>query len=161
MNVRHPSWCDAATILINGRRQTTASRPGTYIAVTRVWRTGDTIEVGLPMALRTEPLPGHVDVVAFLYGPIVLAGRLGRTGIAPGADIIINERTIGDLLKQEVDVPVLHGAVHEIVRQVKRTAGSGLMFQTHGIGYPYEVNLIPYYRIAHERYNLYWKIVGS
>jgi hypothetical protein len=161
LNVRHPSWCRTATIVVNGRRHTTSSQPGGYIAVNRLWRTGDTVDVHLPMALRTEPLPGQPNMLAILYGPIVLAGRLGREGIAPGADIIVNERTIGDVLKAEVEVPVLIGEPREIVGQIRRDSGAALTFQTNGIGRPHDVNLIPYYRIAHERYNLYWKVVGS
>jgi len=77
--------------------------------------TGDVVEVHLPMRLRAEPLPGHSDVVAILYGPIVLAGRLGRKGLTPGADIIVNERTYGDVLHDEVDVPALIGDSQEML----------------------------------------------
>ncbi|HEU4391232.1 MAG TPA: beta-L-arabinofuranosidase domain-containing protein [Blastocatellia bacterium] len=158
LNVRHPSWCETATIFINGRRHTTSHQPGGYIALNRVWRTGDTVEVHLPMKLRTEPLPGQADIVAILYGPIVLAGRLGREGIASGADIIVNERTTGDVLKADLNVPVLRGEPREIVGQIKPD-GAALTFRTNGIGHPHDVSLIPYYRIAHERYTLYWKVV--
>jgi uncharacterized protein len=160
LNVRHPSWCDAATVFVNGRRHTVSRRPGGYVAVKRVWRDGDTVEVHLPMTLRAEPLPGNPDVVAFLYGPVVLAGRLGREGLKPGADIIVNERTYGDVLNDKVEVPVLMGDPREIVKQIKPTAGAPLTFHTSGVGRPRDVSLIPYYRVAHERYNLYWKVVG-
>jgi len=159
LNVRHPSWCRAVTIMVNKRRWTTSRQPGRYIAVNRVWHSGDIVEVHLPMELRTEPLPGHSNLVAILYGPIVLAGRLGRKGLAPGADIIVNERTYGDVLNDEVDVPILIGDAQEIIRQIKPATGSPLTFHTTGIGHPSDVSLMPYYRIAHERYNLYWKVV--
>jgi uncharacterized protein len=159
LNVRHPSWCRALTINVNGRRRATSRQPGRYVAVERVWRDGDTVEVHLPMALHAEPLHGHADVVAILYGPIVLAGRLGREGLTPGADIIVNERTYGDVLNAEVDVPVLTGDAQEIVKRIEPSAGSALTFQTEGIGHPRDVTLIPYYRVAHERYNLYWKVI--
>ena len=161
LNVRHPSWCDAATVLVNGRQHTTSRQPGGYVALKRVWRDGDTVEVHLPMSLRAEPLPGNPDVVAFLYGPIVLAGRLGRQGLTPGADIIVNERTYGDMLNDKVEVPVLAGDVSEIVGRIKHVKGDALTFRTQGIGRPHDVTLIPYYRVAHERYNLYWKVVGK
>jgi DUF1680 family protein len=161
LNVRHPSWCDAATVFVNGRRHTTSRRPGGYVALNRTWRDGDTVEVHLPMTLRTEPLPGNPGVVAFLYGPVVLAGRLGRQGLTPGADIIVNERTYGDVLDDKVEVPVLVGDAREVVKQVKPSAGEALTFHTSGIGRPRDVTLVPYYRIAHERYNLYWKLVGK
>ncbi len=69
-----------------------------------MWRTGDIVEFHVPMSVRTEPLPGNPDIVAILYGPIVLTGRLGRKGFAPQADIIVNERTYGDVLNDAVDV---------------------------------------------------------
>ncbi len=159
VNVRHPSWCQAVTITVNGRRWAKSRQPGKYVAVNRVWHTGDIVEVHLPMTLRTEPLPGNANVVAILYGPIVLAGRLGRKGITPGADIIVNERTYGDVLNDEVDVPVLIGDSHEIVRKIKPSPESALMFDTTGIGHPRDVSLMPYYRVVHERYNLYWKLI--
>lgn len=159
LNVRHPSWCEAATVFINGHRHTTSHQAGGYIAMQRVWRTGDTLEVHLPMKLRTVPLPGQPGVVAISYGPIVLAGKLGKEGLAPGADIIVNERTTGDVLKADVEVPVLIGEPQEIIKQIRLATGMALTFQTKGIGHPYDVSLIPYFRIAHERYNLYWKVV--
>ena len=67
------------------------------VAVGRIWQNGDRVEVKLPMSLRSEQLPGTSDVGAFLYGPIVLAGKLGKTGLTSGADIIVNERTVGDV----------------------------------------------------------------
>jgi hypothetical protein len=88
LSVRHPSWCQAVTITVNGQHWATSSHPASYVVVDRVWRNGDIIEVHLPMRLRTEALPGHADVVALLYGPIVLAGRLGRQGLKSGADIV-------------------------------------------------------------------------
>jgi DUF1680 family protein len=159
LNVRHPSWCQTVRITVNGRRWTTSRQPGSYIAVSRLWKTGDTVEVHLPMRLWTEALPGQKDVVAIMYGPIVLAGRLGTKGLTPGADIIVNERTYGDVLNDEVKVPVLMGDVEKIINRIKPSPGSPLTFHTNGIGHPRDVSLIPYYRIAHERYNLYWKLV--
>jgi DUF1680 family protein len=161
LNFRHPSWCHVVTITINGHRWATSRQPGSYVAVNRVWHTGDIVEVHLPMVLKTEPLPGHPDVVAILYGPIVLAGKLGRKGLTRGADMIVNERTYGEVLNDEVEVPILRGDAPEILRQIKPSAGSPLTFHTTGIGHPHDVSLMPYYRIAHERYNLYWKVLKS
>ena len=93
------------TVRVNGRRWTGAPpRPATS-PIDREWRTGDRVEVTLPMTLRVEPLPGATDVVAFVYGPIVLAGRLGREGLAPGNQIIVNERESGNMLNADVRGP--------------------------------------------------------
>ena len=157
LQIRHPSWCQNVTVNVNGRHWIESGKPGTYIAVDRKWRDGDSVEVKLPMSLHFEALPGRSDVIAMLYGPIVLAGRLGRTGLTSGADTIINERSIGDVLKENIEVPRLVGNVEEIVKHVKRSSDSALAFRTDGIGDPFDVELIPYFRIAHERYNLYWE----
>jgi DUF1680 family protein len=142
LNIRHPSWSETITISVNGRRVKASDTFGRYVAVERVWHNGDQVEVKLSMSLRNEPLPGRSDVVAFLYGPIVLAGKLGKKGLAPGADIIVNERTIGDVLNDEIKVPKLIGNV------VKT---GPLSFEMNG------VSLVPYFRVAHERYMIYWQ----
>ena len=157
LNIRHPNWCKQMTIVVNGRRQSSSQQSGRYFELERVWHDGDTVEVELPMSLRVEALPGRPELIAMLFGPIVLAGKLGQKGLTAGADLIVNERTIGDVLKDTVEVPQFTLAAGEIVPRVKRLPGPTLAFQTQGIGKPHDVSLIPYYRIAHERYTIYWQ----
>ena len=111
------------------------------------------------MALRMEPLPASTTHAAVIYGPIVLAGALGHN-VAPGADLHVNERTIGEPFNDPIEVPVLVGDLAKMAAKIKPT-DSPLTFRTEGLGRPAEVTLVPYYRIAHEHYNLYWKIVGA
>ena len=119
------------------------------------------IDVRLPMTLRTVPLPGTTDVVAIAYGPIVLAGLLGRDGITPGSDIIVNERESGTMLNEHVDVPVLVGEPATIAARIERASGTALAFRTAGLGRPHDVTLVPYHRVAHERYSVYWSVVPA
>jgi DUF1680 family protein len=51
-----------------------------YVEIKRVWKSGDTVEITMPMALRLEPTPDVPTRVAILYGPLVLAGDLGPVG---------------------------------------------------------------------------------
>jgi Uncharacterized protein conserved in bacteria len=153
LNIRHPSWCPELTVSVNGRTVETSNTSGRYVGIERVWRDGDQLEVKLPMSLRSEPLPGSTSTIAFLYGPIVLAGRLGTKGLSPGADIIVNERTTGDVLNDEVAVPKVEGSANEAVTSMKRTGP--LSFEMNGVG------LIPYFRIAHERYTIYWDLTRT
>ena len=48
----------------------------------------------------------------------------------------------------------------KMAARIKPT-NSPLRFKTEGLGRPMDVTLVPYYLIAHERYNLYWKVVGA
>jgi DUF1680 family protein len=158
VKIRHPGWCAAATISVNGRHHTTSRAAGSYVEIRRRWRTGDVIEVLLPMRLRTEPLPGASDIVAVLYGPIVLAGRLGTEGMAPGADLIENERTSGDMLNSPVRVPDWIGHPDRLVAEIERSDDEPLSFRASGFEGSRKIQLVPYYQIAHERYNLYWRV---
>jgi len=158
LNIRYPAWSRDATVSINGRAQQLSAQPGSYIPIRREWRSGDVVEVRLPMSLRVEALPGAPDRVAILYGPLVLAGRLGRAGLFPGADILRNERTTGDILNVPVDVPVLQARAAAVLDHIRPVTGAPLTFETVGIGRPRDVTLVPYHRLHHERYNLYWQL---
>ncbi len=67
----------ASTSRVNGERYVVDTPPGRYATVRRDWTAGDRLTVNFPMTLRTEALRGSPDRVAFLYGPVVLAGDLG------------------------------------------------------------------------------------
>jgi DUF1680 family protein len=161
IRVRQPGWCADMRVRVNGRRATERAGADGYIVLDREWRRGDRIDIDLPMTLRTEPLPGTTDTVAFVYGPIVLAGRLGQEGLTPGSQIIVNERESGTMLNAAVEVPTLAGDVASLVAHVRRDAHDPLVFRTVGIGRPHDVELAPYSRLAHERYALYWHVVPT
>jgi DUF1680 family protein len=122
-----------------------------YVAIARTWRTGDVIDVRLPMAVRTEPLPNAPEYVAFAYGPIVLAGRLGTEGVTPDAQIIKNERESGNMLNATIDVPVLVGDASQLARRVRPVRGEPLGVENLGLGRPPDVRRAPVHPQAHER----------
>ncbi|NJD10337.1 MAG: glycosyl hydrolase, partial [Gemmatimonadetes bacterium] len=158
LHVRVPGWAEGAALTVNGRPWQGTVAPRSFVALEREWRSGDVVELTLPMRLRTAPLPGDPARVAFVYGPVVLAGRLGRAGLFPGADILRNERTTGDILNVPVTVPTLAGTAESVRAHVRKEPDAPLSFRTDGIGRPQDVALIPYYRLHHERYNIYWQL---
>jgi DUF1680 family protein len=130
LRIRYPSWCRDATVTVNDRRHVISSKPGQYIDLDRTWRDGDVVHVRLPMQRQLQPLPNAPNLVAVMNGPIVLAGRLGTEGLSPGADLIVNERESGKMLDRPIATPKLAESTR--------------------------IELAPWYRIAHERYTLYW-----
>lgn len=77
LHLRIPQWASsappasAASLRINGKR--VPARPGTFATITRTWKSGDHIELDLPLTPRLEPIsPQHPDTVALLSGPLVL-----------------------------------------------------------------------------------------
>jgi DUF1680 family protein len=156
LHIRHPGWAATATVSINGAAAKPSQKPGSFIELNRRWKTGDVIEVDLPMTLRMELLPGTTDTAAVVYGPIVLVGALGHE-VKPGDDLHVNERTIGSVFNEPIEVPTFSSEPAGIPAKIK-PAGTPLKFKTAGIGRPDEVTLIPYYKMAHQHYNMYWKI---
>ncbi len=73
--LRIPAWADAASAAVNGRNADAELRAGAYAAFKRRWRSGDVIELSLPMRVRlltAHPLVGETrNHVAVMRGPIV------------------------------------------------------------------------------------------
>ena len=73
IHFRIPSWTASPSVSVNSKRQTIELKPGTFAAIRRQWKTGDRIELHLPMTTRLEPIDAqHPDIVALMYGPLVL-----------------------------------------------------------------------------------------
>ena len=76
VRLRIPGWAEGATLKVNGREASQAeAAPGAYVSLRRTWRSGDTVDLRLPMPVRlmaahpeSESLVGKVAVVR---GPMV------------------------------------------------------------------------------------------
>lgn len=74
LQIRRPYWCaGAVSCRINGEINVPEERDG-WIFLTRLWKSGDTVELTFPCALRLEPAPDAPDRAAVCWGPYVLAG---------------------------------------------------------------------------------------
>jgi DUF1680 family protein len=157
MKIRYPRWSDnKASIVMNNQKINIDSNPGSYIPIDREWKNGDTVEARFPMRLQIESMPDDPNTVAFLYGPIVLAGDLGQ----------IEEAEKYGVYSPTVDpqrpraVPVFLSDAKEILSKVKPDPSKKLTFQTVGIGRPNDVVLLPFYKM-NRRYGVYWKIYSE
>ena len=73
LHFRIPAWAEGAQIFVNGTRQKELAAPGQFAAIRREWKTGDRVELELPLKMRLEPIDAqHADTVALLRGPLVL-----------------------------------------------------------------------------------------
>jgi len=159
LRLRHPGWSPTATVRVNGQVAAQSDKPGSLVEIDRTWADGDTVEMTLAMAVAAVPLPGSPDIVAFTYGPVVLSGALGTAGLAPGDDIVVNERKYGEYVNAPFQPPRLTGEVKTIAARVTPT-GKPLEFTIPAAdGTP--VALKPYFRIAHERYATYWPLASA
>jgi DUF1680 family protein len=82
LNLRVPAWiAPNARVHLNGEVLDMFASPGSYLTLQREWHDGDRLELELPMQLHAEALPGDDSQRAVLYGPLVLAARLGGQGL--------------------------------------------------------------------------------
>lgn len=70
IRLRLPGWCDAPRVSLDGAPLELTPHDG-YVAITRTWRAGETIELALPMKLRVSPRPQ--GAVSFDLGPLLMA----------------------------------------------------------------------------------------
>lgn len=140
VHVRHPFWVtNGFAVKLNGRALDVDSAPQSYATITREWRDGDTLEVDMPLQLRTEAMPDNPERIALFDGPILLAGDLGAIG-------------------SETAVPVFVTGDQTVADWVKPVAGKPLTFRTTGVGRPADVELHPFYSTYADRYSVYWDV---
>jgi len=157
LKIRYPSWVRSEMRLtINGKDEPVRAKPGSYITIEREWKNGDTVEARLPKGLRIEAMPDDPKMIALLYGPIVLAGDLGKEGLEEADRYGPNAPRLGRV--KPVEVPAFVGEVREVLAKIKPVPGAPLTFRTEGLGQPHDVTLLPFYKIFDSRYTVYWKV---
>jgi DUF1680 family protein len=78
LKVRSPRWAEGELqFRLNGKPLQAEPPSNGYLEINRTWQAGDVLRVKIPLKLRTEAMPDDPDRIAFLYGPLVLAGDLG------------------------------------------------------------------------------------
>jgi DUF1680 family protein len=149
----------ALKLKVNTETVPVSAGPDGYAVVARTWQDGDVLAVELPMRLTTEPLPRSRDYLAVLYGPLVLAGKLGR-----------EELTDRDFRGQAMDrkkvlpagrTPAFTAPAAEVIGRIEPVAGRPLTFRTRDLATPGDVTLVPFYQLHDERYAVYWRLTGG
>ncbi|HJZ82521.1 MAG TPA: beta-L-arabinofuranosidase domain-containing protein [Pyrinomonadaceae bacterium] len=146
LQFRRPSWAgDGFGIKVNGKPVILFSRPGSYIEITRTWKSGDAVSLTLPKVLHQEATPDNPRLVALMWGPLVLAGDLGPEHRGAWTD----------------PVPSFVTAEQPLASWLQPVAGSPGNFRAAGRdpkGRDQEVTLVPFYRLHRRGYALYWDL---
>ncbi len=161
LKIRYPSWAKEFSVSVNGEQERLESLPGSYVTIEREWQDSDCVDVQLPMSLYLESLPDDLSKVAVMYGPIVLAGALGTQDMPDvyNPDYHTREAAINWL--PTPPVPVLVGSGESVLASIEPSDGKPLTFHTKGSGKPNDVELIPFYRMHHQRYTVYWQLTDN
>lgn len=155
LRIRKPSWAEKATLTINEESVPLVTDTLGYWVIDREWRHKNKLILQLPMRVYTESLSGNPAYQALLYGPYVLAGRMGKENLPPTFWSTMDNTAWNktDLKK----VPVFPVPADSIPAYVKRMGGQPLRFRMALDGFE-KVKLEPFYKIHFERYALYWPV---
>ncbi|WP_430897160.1 MULTISPECIES: beta-L-arabinofuranosidase domain-containing protein [unclassified Paraflavitalea] len=139
IRIRKPFWLKGdAVITINQKPVKAIVDEFGYWLIDRTFGSNDRIQVTTPMGVYTEAMPDNPNRVAFKYGPIVLAGVLGKEQPDPvyGIPVLLtNNRNAAEWLTSD---------------------SKNLVFQMKGVGQPKDVTLIPFYKTYDQYYSVYW-----
>lgn len=141
--IRKPQWlASAATILINGKplKNVEVADNG-YFMINRKWKDGDVVSLEMPMDLHEMAMPDNAGRQAFFYGPVLLAGDMGKAEPDP--------------LK---GVPVFVTDISDPNKWMKKVSDDPLTFKTVNAGNPEEVSFKPFYSFSDHFYSVYWDV---
>lgn len=139
IKIRKPFWARTEPeIRINKQKKSFVTDGSGYIGIKRVWKTTDHLEIIFPMDLYTEAMPDNPNRIAVKYGPLVLAGALGKQTPDPvyGTPVLLtNDRNAANWI---------------------HPAKEPLTFEMKNAGKPFDVTLIPFYKMYNQYYSVYW-----
>jgi hypothetical protein len=139
LRIRKPFWTTASPIIyVNGKSVHTETDQFGYLFTKRQWNNGDVVTVDFPMHLYSEAMPDNPNRIAVKYGPLVLAGELGKQMPDP-----------------VYGIPVLLTDDKNVNHWIK-PAASPLQFDMKGVGKPFDVRLVPFYKVYNQYYSVYW-----
>ncbi len=150
INLRIPYWAQGGNVRVNGTTLPAFSSPSSYLTLNRIWKTGDKIELSLPMALHIDSMPDDETIQAAMYGPLVLAGRF---------DEVTKEMSYsgpGPKSGAQSKVPDIVSNPAHPAAWIEPDAKQALTF--HAVGQPQPITLVPLNQVIHERYAVYWKV---
>ncbi len=142
LRIRHPFWAGQRfAVSVNGSPQSATTDSHGYLTLRRNWKSGDAVEIDLPMSLRTESMPDNAERIAVFYGPTLLAADLGPVDDPEAAEALY--------------VPVLVAKGRPVSDWVKPTSLAERKFRTANVGRPRDVALVPFYSLHDRRYTVY------
>lgn len=153
LRIRRPEWAAGATFIVDGETIYPPVDTDGYWSVRKEWGRTNKIVVRLPMKVYAESLPGSDRYVALLYGPYVLAGRMGKENLPATFWGKLNNTAMNRL--DRAKVPAVKMPVDSLPASVKRVSEHPLRFRIEAEGFE-KILLEPFYKIHFERYAVYW-----
>lgn len=71
--LRIPSWCNNASVEVNGKKLPLTAQPDTYAKLTGTWKNGDQVVLHLPMRVTLREWAHNKNSVSVQYGPLTFS----------------------------------------------------------------------------------------
>ncbi len=160
IRIRIPYWVSENVQVTINNETVYIKNEDSYITISRTWNKGDIVNINLPMNIHLYNSKENKNEIVFMYGPLVLAGALGKENF-PETDILDDHLKLNH--HPGINVPKLVGDIDEISSCITKINEKELIFESKAIGQPenVKVKLIPFYKVTHERYTIYWSVMSE
>jgi DUF1680 family protein len=149
LKLRIPYWAKSGSVKVNGRAVPAFADPGSYLVLRGPWKSGDRVELTLPMHLHATPTPDKENLQAAMYGPLVLAARFEEEP---------QDKWYRHFTAQEKQEPApmlqLKGKVEDPASWLE--VNGKLTFRA--VAQNHSVMFVPLSSIVHERFSVYHEI---
>jgi len=136
LRIRVPWWiAGEAVVTVDGKPAARGATPSSFLCIKRKWHLAK-VHVDLPKKLSACPLPDDPDTVAFMDGPVVLAGLCEHERILKGDPANPDEILIPDAEREWVTW---------LTRYRTKNADPGVRF-------------LPLYEVRDEPYTVYFRM---
>ena len=133
LNLHIPYWAgEGVQVRLNGEPVNVNTSTTSYLTLTRPWKPGDKVELKMPMKLHAHPMPDDPELVAIMYGPVVLAG------LTDSDDYLL-------------------GDINNLESWITPSKDQDLVFRT--VGQPTDITFIPLNKVIDQRYSVYFVVV--
>ena len=149
LKLRIPAYVEGATVKVNGKPHSAEAAAGSYVTLFGPWKSGDTVDLELPMQVHIHLAPDDPQVQAAMYGPLVLAMLMGTEDLS--ASMIHGPQGPG-VAGRPHPLPAVTGSGVWAL-QVQGAHGSSLQFEAATADRVY--SLVPLHQVADQRYTVY------
>lgn len=158
--IRRPEWCIGFSVAVNGKPCEVSYEKG-YAVIDRKWRSGDKVEVNLPMEFRLEEAPKVGEYVSIMRGPIVMGARIKTDDLN---DYVADDSRWAHIAHGKLisvfDTPIIIGEREKILSKLNSLSPKedGISYDVEGIFSDPEmkVTLESFSGIHDSRYMMYW-----
>ncbi|WP_082926834.1 beta-L-arabinofuranosidase domain-containing protein [Paenibacillus tuaregi] len=158
---RSPEWVaqgQKVAVAINGESLNVREANG-YIDINRVWKTGDVVELTLPLEVQVTTLQDNPEAAAFSYGPLVLSAGLGTEQMVAIPHLASQKANLPSGITYKDYILIKDGNVKDWINNVKnnlvKTEGK-LEFTLRKTDEDHHLKFTPYYSLYKERYGIYF-----